>query len=152
MDTRRVAVRAVIQKDGKLFCVKLNNYKGDGSNTLGTWITVGGKADIGEPLLGAITREVIEETGVTPVVGNLLFVQQFSHHSTEQLEFFFHVTNAGDFENIDLSKTSHGIEEISEFAFVDPKDAEILPKFLNEVDLSKLGTEPVKFFNYMTAG
>src|SRR5690349_4827279 len=121
MDTRRVAVRAVIVKDGKLFCVKLNNYGGDGSKALGTWITVGGKVDIGEPLLDAIIREVVEETGITPVVGNLLYIQQFSHHNTEQLELFFHVKNADDFENIDLSKTSHGVEEIAEFGFVDPK-------------------------------
>jgi 8-oxo-dGTP diphosphatase len=146
---RRVAARAVIVKDGKLFCIKLKDYKSDGAKALGTWITVGGKLDPLEPLIDGVKREVLEETGVEARVGNVLYVQQFAHHGVEQLEFFFHVTNANDFGSIDLSKTTHGEEEIAEFAFIDPKEAEILPRFLNDESFENLENQPTKIFNYL---
>ena len=87
---RRVNLRAVIFKDGKLFCQRLKN-----SHTLHDsdfWCTPGGGIDFGESLYEGLTREMIEETGVKPVIGNILFIQQFMDGEREQLEFFFHVT------------------------------------------------------------
>jgi len=72
---RRVAVRAVIVDDGKLHCVKLKPYAGKIGGDY--WCVIGGGVDPGEPLIQALTREVEEETGITPTIGSLLFVQQF---------------------------------------------------------------------------
>ena len=51
--------------------------------------------EMGESLLDGLRREMIEETGVKPEIGKLLFVQQFAdtnssskHGDCEQLEFF----------------------------------------------------------------
>lgn len=136
---RRVNVRAIIVKDGKLFCQKLKN-----SHSLHDapfWCTPGGGIDFGESLHEGLTREIIEETGVKPVIGNLLFIQQFMDGEREQLEFFFHVTNAMDYETLDLSSTSHGDIEVAECAFVDPKTTTIKPDFLMTIDLDKVITE-----------
>jgi len=126
--TRRVAVRAIIMQDGKLLCVRLKAYQTAIAGDF--WCLPGGGVDDGEALLPALEREILEETGVKPQAGPLLYIQQFILDDTDHLEFFFHVTNAQDFQNVDLSKTTHGATEIEELAFVDPASTHILPKFL----------------------
>ncbi len=133
---RRVTTRAVIIKNGMIFCVKQRNSAGQ---TVDYWCTPGGGLDIREPLVTGLKREIIEETGVNPEIGNLVLIQQFvDSKGREQMEFFFHVTNADDFENIDLNKTTHGSHEIDEFGFVDPATTYILPKILRQIDLSNI--------------
>lgn len=149
--TRRVAVRAIIEHEGKILAVELKPYKG--SVVLGTpyWCTVGGGIDDGEALMPALEREVIEETGVKPIIGSLLYVQQFAHEGKEQMEFFFNVTNPQDFMNIDLSQTTHGAIEIEKLEFIDPKISNILPQFLQTENIAAhIATKaPVKIFNYI---
>jgi ADP-ribose pyrophosphatase YjhB (NUDIX family) len=144
---RRVAVRGIIVRDGKLLCARLKPYRH--KDALDYWCTPGGGVDPGEPLVPALQREVFEETGTIPEVGSLLYVQQFIHKDEEQLEFFFHITNARDFLNIDLSKTSHGQHEIEEIGFVDPRKHNVLPKFLSEESFANLTKQPTKIFNYL---
>ena len=104
--------------------------------------------DEGEEIRKALVREFQEETGVTPVVGSLLYVQQFQHNDTEHLEFFFHIQNPHDFLSIDLSKTTHGAIEIESITYVDIDTTIILPKFLTQEDLQDHIDQhtPVKFF------
>jgi len=145
---RRVAVRAVIIKNGKLHCVRLKPY--DGKITGDYWCVIGGGVEPGEPLIKALNREVIEETGIKPTIGNLLYVQQFKSGGNEQMEFFFHVTNTGDFLNIDLSKTTHGEKEIAKIGFIDVTRETILPEFLTQESFENLENQPTKFFNYLS--
>ena len=132
MYTRRINVRGIIFKDGKLFVQRLkkNGVEYD------YWCTPGGGLDDGEDLLAGLKREMIEETGVTPVIGKLLFIQQFHDGEKEQLEFFFHIENADDYETLDLDATSHGHLEVAEHAFVDPKTNHILPQDIQEIDIT----------------
>jgi 8-oxo-dGTP pyrophosphatase MutT (NUDIX family) len=146
---RRIAVRAVIEKDGLLLLAKLAGYNSPTGKANEYWCTFGGSVDPGEPLEEAVMREVVEETGITPVVGPLLFVQQYSADDVESIEFFFLVTNADDFIDIDLSKTTHGQKEIAQMGFVDPKQVYVLPKFLKDIDCRDLKNVPTKFYNYL---
>lgn len=134
-----IAVRAVIIDDQhRLFCVHHTAY--DDLPQPAYWCTPGGGIDPGEPFQEALKREITEELGVVPTIGDLLFVQQFHDkaRNREQIELFFHVTNWPDFLDINLSKTTHGTEEIAEFGFINPKDRVVLPRFLQEIDLSRL--------------
>jgi ADP-ribose pyrophosphatase YjhB (NUDIX family) len=149
MQNRRVAARGVILKDGKILGVRLKKYKGratdDGQDY---WCTPGGGVDVGEPLIPALEREMIEETGIKPVVGNLLYIQQFEHKEWEHLEFFFHITNSDDYENVDIDKTTHGAIEIAEIGFINPAECTLLPIFLTKQDLVSDAEQSVtKFFN-----
>ena len=135
---RRVNVRGIIVNDkGRLFAVKHRTHEGHESDY---WATPGGGLDQGESLHDGLTREFIEEIGVTPKIGKLLFMQQFtsqnpSGNARELMEFFFHVENASDFiGEIDLSATSHG-HEITRVDFINPAESDILPNFLRNVDL-----------------
>ena len=145
---RRIAVRGIIFKNGRLFCLEQKRSDGTINNF---WSTPGGGLNENEGIVDGLTREIVEETGVAPIVGNLLFVQQYLDDHKEQLEFFFHIKNADDFENLDLSNTSHGEVEIERYAFIDPKLETILPAFLGEVELPATSEVylPTKLFSYL---
>ena len=140
---RRVNVRGIIINDqGEIFCQRLTARNSDGRNF---WCTPGGGLEMGESLLDGLRREMIEETGVKPEIGKLLFIQQFAesgeqsaHGPNEQLEFFFLITNWQDYRHINLEQTSHGVKEVAECGFVDPKTTRILPSYLTEIDLDWL--------------
>ena len=136
--TRRVTVRGIVLHEGKLLCVKLKPYKDHLKRDNSYWCLPGGGLDEGEALTDGIMREMLEETGVMPVVGSLLYIQQFTHGDKDYLEFFFHITNGADYLNIDLSKSTHGLEEIEEIGFIDPAIAHILPEFLKTEDLAEV--------------
>lgn len=143
---RRVNVRGVIVNDkGELFCQRLTARDRDGRDF---WCTPGGGLDMGESLLDGLRREMIEETGVAPEIGRLVLVQQFTeggeqsaHGPSEQLEFFFHITNWQDYQQIDLAATTHGVAEVAQCGFVDPKTTVILPALLTEIDTTALVNE-----------
>ena len=131
---RRVNVRAIIYKDGKLLAVKHKH----GEDISHYYAVPGGGLDPHESLVDGLARELREETGINAVIGNLLFIQQFpSAHAgyAEELEFFFTVKNPDDFTNIDLETTSHGAEELAVCEFVDPASVTPYPEFLQSIDL-----------------
>lgn len=129
-------MRAIILKGDRLLCVRLKQYPGklvDAGQDF--WCLPGGGVDIGEPLIPALERELIEETGIKPQVDKLLYVQQFQHKDWEFLELFFHVTNSRDYETINLEETTHGAIELAEIGFIDPRMKNVLPVFLTTQDL-----------------
>jgi ADP-ribose pyrophosphatase YjhB (NUDIX family) len=144
---RRIAVRAIIVKDGKLLCAQNKPY--NPYINVNEWSTPGGGVDEGESLVPALQREIAEELGVYATVGKLLYVQQLEYGGSEHLQFFFHITNTEDFIHVDLSKTSHGIHEIEQLAFIDFTTPNIQPAFLAlepiAGDIASDG--PVKFFS-----
>lgn len=150
-DKRRVAVRGIIYKDGKLFCQQLKDKTGKPRDF---WCTPGGGLNAKETLATAVERELMEETGIQAKVGRLLFVQSFSEGKVgsrgdhEQLEFFFHIENPADFEKINES-ASHFDAEIANYGFVDPNSTHVLPAFLRTLDLADYITtnKPVYIYN-----
>ncbi len=151
MEKRRVAVRAIIIEDGKLLCVRLKKYPGKAtSDGQDYWCTPGGGVDIGEPLVSALERELIEETGIKPILGRLIYIQQFQHENSEHLEFFFHVINAKDYRSIVLEETTNGVIEIAEINFIDPINNVVLPTFLSERNIAlDIKDGNLEIFNYI---
>lgn len=147
MDQRRINVRALVYKNGKILAVK---HKSQDGSEGAYWSTPGGGLDDNEALEAGVARELLEETGVVAKVGRLLYVQQFPSerlHRREELEFVFLIDNPEDFAAIDLSATEHGDIELARCEFVDPHAVTILPRFLSELDLETYVTtvQPVYF-------
>lgn len=144
---KRIAVRAIIPYRGKILAVRLKSRNGEEKEF---WCTVGGGVYDGEDLHTAINREIVEETGVQPDVGRLLFIQQFYEElkDTESLEFFYLVKNPQDFLDIDLDKTTHGNIEIAEIDFINPEELDVRPAFLRTIDYENL-PERTEIFNYL---
>lgn len=133
MAKRRLTVRGIIFKDNMLLAQQLTaDHHGVNRDF---WCTPGGGLDEDESIIDGLKREMVEETGIIPEIGRLLFIQQFFDGENEQVEFFFHIKNANDFENINLSQTTHGLAEIKNVGFIDPKTSWVLPKFLTEIDI-----------------
>ena len=145
--SRRITARAIIvNEQGKLFSVRQKNLDGLINSF---WSTPGGGLDDLESLENGLHRELVVETGVSPQIGRLIYIQQYRVGSDdEQLEFFFQVLNAKDYENINLSKTTHGELELTEFGFIDPRKEKILPEFLSKEDLTNL-PKTVKIISYL---
>ncbi len=141
---RRITVRGIIVRDGKLFAQKLKKH--DDVNDY--WATPGGELDQHESLLNGLTREMIEETGITPTIGELMYIQQYSDEDGEYLEFFFRILNADEYQHIDLAATSHGEQEVAECGFIDPAASYVLPAFLQQENLSDLPQTP-KLVSYL---
>lgn len=103
--------------------------------------------DEGEVIKEALVREFLEETGIPPAIGKLLYIHQLITDKKEHLEFFFEIKNPTDYLSVDLTQTTHGAKEIEMIDFVDIKNTIILPEFLNNEPLSKQieNDLPVKF-------
>lgn len=132
---RRITVRGIIFEHGKMLAQQLVSPNPDQPRDY--WCTPGGGLDPGESLEQGLIREMIEETGIAPKVGNLLFVQQYKDDEREFLEFFFHITNTKDYHGIDLAATSHGLQEVAVVDFVTAGEHNILPAFLQTIDIQK---------------
>ena len=136
---RRINVRGIVADDnGHIFAVKHRDRDTDGESAF--WAIPGGGLDIGESLDKGLVREFEEELGIKPVIGRLLFMQQFifTHRNgnrSEKMELFFHIENTADFQHdIHLSATSHG-HELARVEFIDPAVSDFLPDFLQKVDV-----------------
>lgn len=149
---RRISVRGIASHDGKVLCVRLRpderKVRAEGGDF---WCLPGGGLEDGEALLDGITREMLEETGIHPIIGRLLFIYQFAFDGKEYLEFFFHISNASDYLHVDLSKTTHGVKELAEIDFIDPKAVRVLPAFLATEPLQDIarGNGPVQMMSYL---
>ena len=139
---RTIRVRAVIPHDGKFLFVQHNH---DDSY----WALPGGKLEDGESLQQGLSRELVEELGIKPRIGTLLYVQQLRIHGHESLEFFFEILNGADYTNIQLDKTSHGTVELARATFIEPATKPVRPLFLKELEADMAAAAWPKIFDYL---
>ena len=137
-----IKCRAVILHQGKLLLVK---HPHDTSFSA----LPGGHLEWGENLQSCLERELVEELGIKPKIGRLLYVNNYSQTDGKHyIEFFFEVLNGEDYANSNNAPTSHAYE-LAEKLWISPEDdVRILPeKFNNDFKENKLLSETVKYIS-----
>lgn len=143
MDNKNIIikVRGIILHEGKLLIVK---HLGTGYMAL-----PGGHLEYGEDVITCLKRELVEELGVLPEIGRLLYINTFmGSKKDEYIEFFFEVKNGKDYLNIDGLERTHA-HELTEVLWTLPSSGvEILPKQFNEdFKNGKIFEGEIKFIN-----
>ena len=137
-----VKVRGVILNEGKLLIVKHKQSQ--------FMALPGGHLEYGEDVIACLKRELVEELGVIPDVGKLLYINTFieGKNNTEYVEFFFEVKNGKDYLNIDGLERTHA-HELEEIIWISPSDdISILPKqFDEDFKNNKIFEEGIKFIS-----
>jgi ADP-ribose pyrophosphatase YjhB (NUDIX family) len=82
----------------------------------------GGHLDFGEDPRECIHRELMEELGIPPSVGRLLYVYSFVNDEEKQsIEFFFEILNGADYMHHEEKHKSHA-HEIAETVWIGKED------------------------------
>ena len=79
-----VGVGGVVVKDGKALIIKRGH-----DPRKGEWSLPGGRVELGETLMGALQREMKEETGLDVQVGALLDVFDRIHRVDQRVQYHF---------------------------------------------------------------
>ncbi|HUC89083.1 MAG TPA: NUDIX domain-containing protein [Candidatus Paceibacterota bacterium] len=121
----RIRARAIIIHDGKLLIVKLR--KNDDFYCL-----PGGHLEYGESIKECMNREIIEELGISPQIGRLLYINNFIEETEQSMEFFFEATNAPDFLDTQKLEKSHAFEIFEIRWITKDENVNILPEKIAE--------------------
>ena len=118
-----VRSRAIIIHEGKLLTTRLAHDTSYAS-------LPGGHLEYGEDIKECLEREIIEELGVKPVIGRLLYINTFVTKEVQPFEFFFEITNGGDFLDIESKERTHAFE-IAQIQWISPGEhVNLLPERL----------------------
>jgi len=121
-----IRCRAIIIHEGKLLVVR---HAGNVSFAA----LPGGHLEWGEDVKECLSREIVEELGIKPVIGKLLYISTFEDaENTQPMEFFFEVTNGADYLNVEHLTRTHAYE-LSEIIWVDSNERiKILPQKIEQ--------------------
>lgn len=140
MEEIKIRCRGIIVHDGKLLLVKHTGGKD-------FYVFPGGHLDFGEDPQECMRRELIEELGVEPNIGRLLYVYTFmTKDGVQSVEFFFNIENGLEYLTHEGKIKSHAYE-IAEVVWVTPIEVRyILPKELGiAFQNGELQNEGVRF-------
>ncbi len=134
-----IKCRGVVIHGDKLFVVKHRE-------NAGFYAMPGGHLEFPESPKECIKREMLEEFGVNPEVGKLLYVNSFGNpDGTNFFEFFFQIKNGADY--LDIEKLNIQKDEIFEILWVGKNEKlNILPeKVYQDFNNGVIGTLDVQF-------
>lgn len=120
-----ITSRGIILHDGKILMVQMPHN--------GFYCLPGGKLEIGEDPTECLKREIVEELGVEPEVGRLIYINTFYDKEGNQgIDFIFEILNGSDYLNLDGVERTHAFE-LSDMRWIDKhEDVKILPNKLAE--------------------
>lgn len=143
--TFAVRCRGIILHEGKLLVVRHAPHH--------AYVALpGGHLEWKEDVLSGIRREIVEELGVEPRIGRLLYVNTFLDNDHKQsVEFFFEILNGEDYLDCAKLDRTHA-HELAELAWISPNvDAQLLPRALaQDFKDGKLLSDTPRFMSDLT--
>lgn len=134
-----IRCRGIILDEGKLLVVK--HVKGGAFAVL-----PGGHLEWKEDIKECFRREIVEELGITPQIGRLLYINNFIDGKKQSIEFFFEVLNSRDYRNSKDIPRTHAYEIVEMCWLAPDDDTIILPEKLGEDFKSgKILSDEVKY-------
>lgn len=124
MENKKIMVvcRAIIVNGDKMLLVE--NKKNENN----FFCTAGGKMEFGEDPKQTLEREIIEELGVSPQIGKLLYINTYNDGEAQVVDFLYEVLNTDEYKDIEKLKGTHSFE-LSKIVWLDrSSDAKVLPK------------------------
>jgi ADP-ribose pyrophosphatase YjhB (NUDIX family) len=90
----------------------------------------GGRLEWGEDPVSCIKRELIEELGIEPTVGRLVYVNSFISGGVHTVEFIFEIENGKEYRDYENKVRTHA-HELSGLKWITPISKErLLPEVL----------------------
>jgi ADP-ribose pyrophosphatase YjhB (NUDIX family) len=134
-----IRVKAIILNNSNLLVVKNlgNNF----------FALPGGNLEYREDIKECLKREIIEELGVSPDVGRLLYINNFTDkRGSTSIDFFFEVKNGKDFIGCEKLDRTHAYE-LDDLVWVNTNDdINIMPKsFEKDFKNGKMFSNEIKF-------
>ena len=127
--TTDIRCRAIIIHDNKILVVK-HSVDSD------FYALPGGHLEWGEDVKTCMRREIIEELGIEPKIGRLLYVRNFIDKNNKQsIEFHFEITNSADFVDITKLTGTHS-HELVEICWIGKNDTRKLKPVVVQEDLN----------------
>jgi len=120
-----IRCRGIIIHNDKLLVVKMGENE--------HYAFPGGHLEWGEDIKECLSRELIEELGIKPEIGRLLYVSSFIEKEIKHsIEFMFEITNGEDYLDLDSLERTHS-HELSEIYWASSdEDIFLLPKKIAE--------------------
>ena len=118
--TFTVRCRTIILNQGKMLVVRH-------SPEASFWALPGGHLEYGEGLEACAEREIVEELGIAPDIGRLLYMHTFESGGVHSVEFLFEVLNGAMYGDLSKLSGTHSYE-LADIRWVSPADdVRILP-------------------------
>jgi 8-oxo-dGTP diphosphatase len=111
----RVRVGGILIEEDKILLLK---HEGVGKKEY-LWSPPGGGMEFGENAEENLKREFFEETGLTIMVHELLFVNEFLNDKIHAIELFFKVEKTGGILKLGIDPEMGNQQILSELAFFD---------------------------------
>ena len=126
--TTDIRCRAIIINNNKLLVVKH-------SKEANYYVLPGGHLESGEKIIDCIKREIMEELGIEPKIGRLLYVNNLIKDGKQSIEFFFEIVNAGDYLEIKNLGGTHK-HELAEICWIGKNDTKKIRPVVVQEDLN----------------